>query len=99
MVKGHAISPHQTATAGPLSNYEIHPADKNTAPKEHIESVKSGEMAFYIYGRMEFRDIEDGTHWTTYCLRFDGKTFTKHPVFNMTDRYGMGEVKIDPPPK
>jgi hypothetical protein len=67
---------------------EVPIATTNTVPEDQLERLKSGAVQLYSYGHIEYRDIFDRHHKTTFCARYNkddpGRAYAC-PFFNTVD--------------
>ena len=66
---------------------EVPIATSSNVPEDQIEKLKSGAVLLYSYGHIEYRDIFDRRHKTTFCARYnkdDGRAYAC-PFFNTVD--------------
>ena len=39
--------------------------------KDEMKRINSGDLEFFIYGKMTYLDVFDFPHWTTFCARYN----------------------------
>jgi hypothetical protein len=75
------IMPHSPASGGSAGC-----SDKFT--EEIIRKVEAGEKWIYFFGKIEYKDVFGGKHWTRFCSEYDPKrrNFKYTPTYNDTDK-------------
>jgi hypothetical protein len=54
--------------------------------KPVIDSITSGTLKFFVYGRMDYVDVFQAQHWTIFCFQLTKNVeWNSCPMHNDTD--------------
>jgi hypothetical protein len=72
--KGSPITRESVSIVAPNGNYvmKLYPFKKSPTEKldqPSLDSMTSGDLTLFAYGRFDYRDVFGCPHWTIFCVR------------------------------